>query len=122
MTSFPCFLLDENMPHRTIRRLLGQREPGMHLWFVGQHSAPALGTEDPELLIWIEEHDCLLVTRNRASMPRHLRDHLAMGRHIPGVLICPIPLADWKVAEELQLVWAAMRPDEYVDQIVYLPA
>jgi len=121
MTSYPCFLLDENMPHRAIRRLLDLREPGIHVWFVGQDEAPVLGTKDPELLTWIEKHDCLLVTRNRASMPKHLRDHLAAGRHIPGVLICPTSLNDWQIADEMQLVWQAMRPDEYADQMVYLP-
>jgi hypothetical protein len=28
-----------------------------------------------------------LATYNRASMPIHLRDHLAAGRHIPGVFV-----------------------------------
>jgi len=65
----PCFLLDENMPHRAIRKLLRRREPEIRVWVVGQLDAPALGSRDPELLVWIEQHDCLLVTRNRASMP-----------------------------------------------------
>ena len=71
----PSFLLDENMPHRAIRKLLRRREPEIHVWVIGQPGAPALGSSDLELLVWIEQHDCLLVTRNRASMPGHLRDH-----------------------------------------------
>jgi hypothetical protein len=117
----PCFLLDENMPHRAIRKLLRRREPEIRVWVVGQLDAPALGSRDPELLVWIEQHDCLLVTRNRASMPGHLRDHLAAGRHVPGILIMPKRLTEWQVADELYLIWGDSLPDEYRDQLVYLP-
>jgi hypothetical protein len=117
----PCFLLDENMPHRAIRKLLRRREPEIHVWVIGQPGAPALGSSDLELLVWIEQHDCLLVTRNRASMPGHLRDHLAAGRHVPGILIMPKRLTEWQVADELHLIWGASLPDEYRDQLVYLP-
>lgn len=117
----PCFLLDENMPHRAIRKLLRQREPNIHIWVVGQQGAPSLGARDPELLAWIEEHRCLLVTRNRASMPGHLRDHLSAGSQIPGILIMPRRLTAWQVADELHLIWGASQPGEYQDQIVYLP-
>lgn len=118
----PCFLLDENMPHRAIRKLLRQREPKVRIWVVGQSEAPPLSAPDPILLAWIEEHQCLLVTRNRASMPGHLRDHLTTGRHVPGILIMPRRLTPWQVADELHLIWGASRPGEYQDQIVYLPA
>jgi len=117
----PCFLLDENMPHRTIRKLLQQRASEMRVWVVGQQGAPPLSAPDPELLVWIEEHHCLLVTRNRASMPGHLRDHLATGRHIPGILIMPRRLTAWQVADELHLVWGASQAGEFQDQIIYLP-
>ena len=116
-----CFLLDENMAHRAIRRLLLHREPGMQVMVVGEPGAPPLSAPDPDLLAWVEEHGYLLVTRNRASMPMHLRNHLAAGRHIPGLLVVPQRMAPWQVSEELLLLWGASQPDEYRDQIVYLP-
>jgi len=51
----------------------------------------------------------------------HLRDHLAGGRHIPGILVAPFPLDIGALIQELTLVWGASQPDEYQDQIVYLP-
>ncbi|MCP4524798.1 MAG: hypothetical protein GY833_02615 [Aestuariibacter sp.] len=117
----PCFLLDENMAHRTIRKLLLQREPKIRILTVGQSGIPPLSTPDSELLIWIEEHGCLLVTKNRASMPVHLRDHLNAGRHVPGILIVPQRMAPWQVSDQLYLIWEASLPNEYQDQIVYLP-
>jgi len=100
----PCFLLDENMPHRAIRKLLLRREPAMHIWVIGQRDTPALSALDTELLIWIEERGCLSVTRNRASMPAHLRDHLAAGRHVPGILVAPQRMAAWEIADGLHLI------------------
>jgi hypothetical protein len=109
------------MPHHKIRKRLNRHEPKIVIWAVGEPGAPALGALDPELLAWIEQHDCLLVTRNRASMPGHLRDHLAAGRHVPGILTSPKEMLAWEVADELQLIWEVMRPGEYLDLIAYLP-
>ena len=119
--SRPCFLLDENMAHRAIRKLLLRREPEIRILVVGQPDAPSLSAPDPELLIWIEERSCLLVTRNRASMPVHLKNHLAAGRHVPGIIIAPQRMPPWQVSDQLYLIWGASLPGEYQDQIVYLP-
>ncbi len=54
-------------------------------------------------------------------MPGHLRDHLAAGGHVPGILVVPFPLGIGALVEELILIWGASLPDEYQDQIVYLP-
>ncbi|MBC8448735.1 MAG: DUF5615 family PIN-like protein [Chloroflexi bacterium] len=114
-------MLDENMAHHTVRKLLLRREPEIRILAIGQPGAPPLSAPDPELLIWAEEHHCLLVTRNRASMPMHLRNHLAAGRHVPGVLIVPQRMPPWRVSDQLYLIWGASLPNEYQDQIVYLP-
>ena len=54
-------------------------------------------------------------------MPGHLRHHLAAGRHVPGILVVPFPLDIGALVEELILIWGASLPNEYQDQIVYLP-
>jgi hypothetical protein len=62
------FLLDENMP-LALRVQLLRREPALQVHVVGHPGAPPKGTPDPDLLVWIEEQSCMLVTRNRASCP-----------------------------------------------------
>jgi len=116
----PGFLLDEHIPH-AVARGLRRREPSIHILVVGYPSAPAVGTSDPDLLHWAEEHGCLFVTNNRATMSGHLRDHLAAGGHVPGILVISRRLSLGDVIDELYLVWAASHPDEYQDRIVYLP-
>ncbi len=113
------FLFDENLSP-AIAAQLRRHAPEIPVLAVGQMGAPARGTLDPQILCWIEEHDYLLVTNNRTSMPGHLRDHLADGRHIPGILITPYPLNIGTLIEVLLLVWGASLPDEYRDQITHL--
>ncbi len=118
--SGPCFLLDEHIPHAIVNGL--QRlEPAIRVFVIGRSNSPAIGTSDPDLLNWIERHNCLLVTNNRSTMPGHLREHLASGHHVPGILIISPRLALRVILDNLHLIWGAGFPNEFKDQIVYLP-
>ena len=113
------FLFDENLP-LALAAQLRRKAPTVRIFAVGFARAPAKSTPDPVLLCWLEDHDCWLVTNNRASMPGHLRDHLATVRHVPGILIIRTPLNFGELIETLILVFGASLPDEYRDQIVHL--
>lgn len=80
-----------------------------------------LGTLEPNILVWLEEEQYLLVTRNRRSMPVHLRDHPAMGRHIPGIITMRPEASLGYVIDDLILIWHLAEPDEYQDQIIHIP-
>jgi hypothetical protein len=114
------FLIDENLSPQ-IALQIQRHEPGIPVLSIGQPGAPNKGTPDPQILNWMQENDYLLVTNNRTSMPGHLVDHIAVGRHIPGILITPFPLDIGALVEELILIWGASLPDEFRDRIVYLP-
>lgn len=115
-----AFLFDENVP-LVIPSQLNQKEPAIQVYTVGDGLAPDKGTPDPEILIWIETHECFLVTNNRASMPSHLHDHLALQRHIPGIIQLPKRLNIRAVLEDLMVIFLVSEPDEFRDQILYLP-
>ena len=115
-----CFLLDEHIPP-FIQAQLARLEPDLRVYRIGDDLTPATGTPDPDVLAWIEVNDCMLVTNNRASMPGHLTDHLALGRHIPGIIQLPRRMNIRAILDDLWLIWAAARPDEFRDQIVHLP-
>ncbi len=116
----PRFLIDENMT-RKFRRKLEDLHPLLDIRFMGDEGAPALGTPDPDILIWIERNDYLLVTNNRISMPHHLREHLRHGGHVPGILCFSRPVPIHAIIENLALVWGAADTEEYHDSIEYLP-
>ncbi len=74
------YLMDENVDPIYRTQIL-HREPELVVWAVGDEGAPPKSTLDPEILIWCEEHGFILMTNNRTSMPPHLAEHLAQGRH-----------------------------------------
>ncbi|MEH1769023.1 DUF5615 family PIN-like protein [Nostoc sp.] len=80
------YLFDENVDPEYVRQLR-RRNLEFVVRMVGELATPAKGTLDPEILDWCEEMGFILVTNNRRSMPVHLADHFAQGRHIPGIFI-----------------------------------
>ncbi len=114
------YLLDENVD-RVYQTQLLQREPSLVVWKVRDPGVPPRGTLDPEILCWCEEYNFVLVTNNRTSMPPHLADHIAQGRHVPGIFILNPNLGIGGNLEELFLIAIASEENEYQDRIVHLP-
>jgi hypothetical protein len=114
------YLLDEHIPP-VYRTQLIRAAPDLEVWIVGDPGAPTRGTLDPDILVWCEEQRFILVTNNRKSMPRHLADHVALGRHIPGILVINPTLAIGELLDELVLIAGASDEHEYRDLILYLP-
>jgi hypothetical protein len=54
-------------------------------------------------------------------MPRPLADHLALDRHIPGILVINPVLPIGALLDELVLIAGASDAHEYRDLILYLP-
>ena len=114
------YLLDENVDKVYQRQFL-QRNPNLIMWVVGDPGTPPRGTLDPEILCWCEEHNFLLVTNNRTSMPVHLAEHIAESRHTPGILVLSDKLTIGQTIDELTLIAEGSFDGEYQDQIVHLP-
>lgn len=115
-----AYLLDEHMPPAYQSQMLRQ-EPDIIIWRIGSPGSPPAGTLDPEILVWCEEHNFVLVTNNRKSMPVHLKDHLAAGRHIPGIFTVDVNRDMARNLDNLLLAAFASIPGEYADRIIYLP-
>lgn len=115
-----CFLLDENVDPLYRRELL-KRAPEMTVWRIGEPGAPPLGTPDPEILRWCEGRGFLLVTNDRKSMPAHVRNHLAEGRRLSGILELHPKIGIGESIDDLHLIWMAAEPEDFQDLIVYLP-
>ncbi len=114
------YLLDENVDPVYQAQLL-RRNPDLVMWVIGDPGAPPIGTLDPEILCWCEEYNFMLVTNNRKSMPVHLTDHIAQGRHVPGIFILNPDLSIGQHIDEFILIAEASFDDEYQDRIVHLP-
>ncbi len=114
------YLLDENMAH-AVRDQLLLREPRLDILCIGDDTAPPLGTPDPIILEWIEQKGYILISRNRRTIPGHLREHLTAGRHVPGILLLTRRHSLGQLLNDLLLIWNASEPGEYQDRIEYLP-
>ena len=114
------YLVDENTTH-AIGDQLRRHQSDVVVLNVGDDLAPPLGASDPDILLWLERKGYCLITRNRRSMPQHLRDHLAAGHHVPGIFTLRPRASIGQIIDDLLLIWEASRPDEYRDQIVHIP-
>lgn len=114
------YLLDENT-NPLYKIQLRRRQPDLMVWEIGELPAPPKGTLDPEILLWCEEYDFVLVTNNRTSMPVHLAEHLDCDRHIPGIFILNPKLTVGQTIDELIFLASASLANEWQDRIVHLP-
>jgi Domain of unknown function (DUF5615) len=114
------FLLDENLPTRLKTALL-RLNLQIDVVRVGEPSAPPTGTLDPEILIYLEASQRLLVTDDRSSMPGHLTDHWNKGGHIWGLLWTRPGTPISRLAQDLLLVWDATEIEEWRDLLDWIP-
>jgi len=114
------YLLDENV-NPSYKIQLARNNPELVVWVVGEPNTPARGTLDPDILLWCEEYDFILVTNNRRSMPVHLQEHIDNSHHIPGIFILNYKLSIGQNIDELIFIAEASFEKEYQDQIVHLP-
>jgi hypothetical protein len=114
------YLIDENLPLHWRKQLL-RHAPALVVMRIGDPGAPPLHSTDPALIDWCEENEFVLVTNNRRSMPRHLADHMAAGRHVPGIFVIDPSMTVGRLFDELILIAGASLENEYQDQIRHLP-
>ena len=114
------FLVDENTTH-AIADQLRRLQPDITILNVGDYLSPSFGVLDPDILCWLEKEGYCLITNNRRTMPKHLKDHLASGRHVPGIFILRPRASIGQIIDELLLIWKASVKEEYRDRIVYIP-
>ncbi|MBO1352226.1 MAG: DUF5615 family PIN-like protein [Hormoscilla sp. GUM202] len=114
------YLLDEHIASLYRTQLL-RKAPYLIVRRIGDPDAPPRGILDPDILIWCERHDFILVTNNRKSMPKHLADHLAENRHVPGIFVIDLSNNIGETLTELILIAGASFDKEYQDRIEYLP-
>ncbi len=114
------YLLDEHVSP-AYREQLIRRDASLTVYIIGDPGVPRRGTPDPELLLWCEEKNFVIVTNNRSTMPVHLADHLAGGHHIPGIFILNPQIGFGETIDELILLAMASVEDEFRDKITFLP-
>ena len=114
------YLLDEHIDP-LLKKGLNRQWPQIPVSRIGEPGAPPRGTLDPEILEWCVEHDAVLITNNRASMPIHLRERMDAGHHANGIIVLNDSLSWGEIIDELATIWFATSLDEHINLIRYLP-
>jgi len=79
------------------------------------------GSEDPDILIWAEREDRILVSSDLSTLPNFLSDHLQAGRHSPGVFLIRRGTTLKEGVESLMLAAYASEPWEWKDRCQFIP-
>lgn len=118
-----AFVLDEHLRGPLWQAILRQNLRGEYLLDVvrvGDVADLPLSSDDPAVLLWARENR-ILVTEDRHTIARHLRDHRARGHHCPGILIPRAGQRMRTLVECLVLISHAGDPADCADAITYFP-
>jgi hypothetical protein len=114
------FLLDENLSP-DLKPAMHRLDAGIDVVRIGDEGMPAFGTLDPDILLFSEQSQRMLVTDNRRSMPLHLQTHHRAGHHHWGVLWIRPDTPLGRLAAELHVVWGASEAEEWLDRVRWFP-
>jgi hypothetical protein len=118
------FLLDENqrgLLWQAVTRHNGAGAYPLDVLRVGDSPDLSLGSTDPDILVWCEREQRILVTFDKTSMAGHLAAHLQAGRHSPGVFMLRPGSRLAQVLNHLVLVAYASDAWEWADRIEFVP-
>jgi hypothetical protein len=112
------FATDENLDGRILSGLL-IRLPNLDI--VRVQDTPLYQAADPDLLAWLAEENRILLTHDLKTIPSFVADRVNAGLSMPGVIFVkrrtPIGLA----VEHLEIMIEASTPDEFENQVRYIP-
>lgn len=114
------YLIDESV-RLSVVAALRRAEPAIDVWRVGQSGMPPFGSPDPDVLVFCEQQQRLLVSLDRSSMPTHVAAHQAAGGHTWGLLLITRGFSLRQILDDLLLIWTASAAEEWRDTLHYLP-
>jgi hypothetical protein len=119
------FVLDENLRGGPLWPAIQQhnlRSPyAIDATRVGDPADLALGTPDPDILLWTERNGRILISWDKSTLPAVLALHLQAGNHSPGIFLLRPGSTTAQVISTLELVAHAGDPHSYQDRIEYIP-
>lgn len=111
-------MFDENFDHRILRGLESQLPD---LDFIVVQYTEFRGAKDPQLLARAVEQNRILITHDLKTIPKFVYERVMANLPTPGVIAVPDSLPPGQAIEELVILIACSKPDEFVNLVRYLP-
>ncbi len=112
------FLADENLQGRVLRGLIAAL-PDLDI--VRVQDTRWSGFADPELLERAAQIGAILITHDVSTITRYAYDRVRQSKPMPGVIEVSSQLAPGIAIEHLVLLISAGRPDDFENQVRYIP-
>ena len=111
-------LAEENFNGKILKGLLAEL-PELDIVLV--QDTEMYQSPDPELLEWAAEEGRILLTHEIQTIIGYTYDRVRDGLPMPGVIEIRYPLGIGVAIEELVLLISASTPDEFENQVRYIP-
>jgi predicted nuclease of predicted toxin-antitoxin system len=112
------FLADENFNGKILTGLLAALP---NLDIVRAQDSEVYQSPDPELLEWAAQQGRILLTHDVQTITGYAYDRVRAGLPMPGVVEVRITQAIGATIEDLVLLISASIPDEFENQVRYIP-
>jgi predicted nuclease of predicted toxin-antitoxin system len=109
---------DEDV-HGDIVNGLRRRQPALDL--VRVQDVGLRNTPDPIILEWAAQQGRVVVSVDKKTLAVAAWDRVARGLPMPAVAILRILLTIGQAINELELIALAGNPDDFRNQVIYLP-
>ena len=111
-------LIDQDLDHVILRGLL-LRVPNVDV--ITAHEVGLSNASDPELLAWAAEHERVIVTHDRRTMPYHATSRIATAEKIAGIIIVSRQLPVSQVINDLEIIVSCSDMVEWENVVKHLP-
>jgi hypothetical protein len=112
------FAADENF-NNDILRAVWRVEPSLEI--IRVQDTEAFGFSDPDLLRWLAKENRILLTHDVNTVPGFAKDFLKEGFTFPGIFLVHDSKPIAAVAQDILLVAVCSSPEEWTNQLLYLP-
>lgn len=111
-------LIDQDLDHVILRGLL-LRIPNLDV--ITAHQVGLSNASDSELLAWAVEHERVVITHDRRTMPYHATIRIARAEKIAGIIIVARQLPVSQVIDDLEIIVSCSDMIEWENVIKHLP-
>jgi len=109
---------DENFNGDMVRGLFRRHA---ELDLVRVQDVGLMQTPDPDILEWAASEGRVLLSHDVSTVPPAAHQRVVDGKPLPGVFIVPERMPIGEAIDEILFLATDVEPDEWKDQVLFLP-